>query len=103
MNKTLRNSILIVLIFTFFVINLAQAGDSASIPVSCSIPAVPGLNAPLVEEKTPKDIATTVENENLQDQTGEETVMPIEEDTQEETLLANGKTVFFALRTVYRR
>jgi len=30
------------------------AGSSASIPVSCSIPAVPGLNAPLTDT-TPAD------------------------------------------------
>lgn len=32
--------------------NVAIAGDSLSFTISCTIPAIPGLNAPLIEEKT---------------------------------------------------
>lgn len=27
-------------------------GDSANIPISCTIPAIPGLNAPLIQEES---------------------------------------------------
>ncbi|KPK97307.1 MAG: hypothetical protein AMJ95_09665 [Omnitrophica WOR_2 bacterium SM23_72] len=30
---------------------LAHAGDTSSLPVSCTIPAIPGVNTPLLEQE----------------------------------------------------
>ncbi|MFH1854336.1 MAG: hypothetical protein ABH815_03380 [Candidatus Omnitrophota bacterium] len=49
--------ILIGLMVLCFTANASYAGKAShSIPVSCSIPEIPGLNAPLVEEQTYRDV-----------------------------------------------
>jgi hypothetical protein len=43
-----------VLVFFFAfccVTRFAYAGDTASLPVSCTIPAIPGVNTPLLEQE----------------------------------------------------
>jgi hypothetical protein len=58
-----RALILLMLILCFN--DVVMAGDSATFAVSCSIPVVPGLNAPIdakteviTEESTPKTMLT---------------------------------------------
>lgn len=51
MKKTLIASLgTFILIFSFA--SIAFAGNNYSIPVSVTIPAIPGVNAPLIQEET---------------------------------------------------
>ncbi len=91
MNANLRKTILITVMLTFSLMNLAQAANSASMPVACSIPAVPGLNAPLNEGQATLETATQL-------QANEEATAPRENEGKE-IILTDGSTT----RTVYTR
>ncbi|MFH0827049.1 MAG: hypothetical protein V1923_04085 [Candidatus Omnitrophota bacterium] len=43
-------------------VTLAHAGDTSSLPVSCTIPAIPGVNTPLLEQE---QVQVTAEAEKL--------------------------------------
>ena len=47
--------ILVIALVTLFWSNLVFGGDTATIGVSCSIPAVPGVNVPLLAEGMQKE------------------------------------------------
>ncbi len=47
----MKKILIIGLIILLSLMNVAIAGDSLSFTISCTIPAIPGLNAPLIEEK----------------------------------------------------
>jgi len=49
--KNTDKKILIAMIVILSIANASYAGSTFTIPVSCSIPAVPGLNTPIVENK----------------------------------------------------
>ena len=52
MKKILCNAAVFIILFCAFT-NATLAGNTGySIPVSCTIPAIPGINAPLLEEET---------------------------------------------------
>ena len=60
-NSLIRRA-MVILMFILCLVDLAMAGDNAAIGVSCSIPVVPGLNAPL-------DAKTELIQENSSGQT----------------------------------
>lgn len=95
MRKTLKRYI-IGLGILLSLVNAAFAGDSISFSVSCTIPAIPGVNAPpFPEEKTVKtETATTVQQETKTNQEEPKTESPsmIQEDTVERTKLV--KTIY---------
>jgi hypothetical protein len=49
MNKLISFSLALILMIGW--INLACAADTASVQISCIIPAIPGVNAPLISDK----------------------------------------------------
>jgi hypothetical protein len=83
----------------------AQASDKATIAVSCSIPAVPGLNAP------PLPTTTQVKEINAGSQTDpaktQETPQPGEKEIQEnrenQIALAQGRITQEIVKTIYTR
>lgn len=106
MKNTLLKKILIGLMILLYAVGVSSAGDSSSIHVSCTIPAIPGVNAPpITEEKTVKqetDKMVEQKTENQQAETESESPSMIQED-EKETRLANGKTTSVVLKTVYIR
>lgn len=102
----MRNRLLkeiFVLLVLLSLTAIAQAADNIAIPVSCSIPAVPGINAPLVEkEKTVKTEDMTVAEEETNQK---ETKSPanIQEEDNQEIVLAEGKTATVVVQTIYSR
>jgi hypothetical protein len=89
-----------------FVSGIAFAGNSASFAVSCSIPAVPGLNAPpYVQDKTIRieepraEITSRIETEKPQEAKAE----TIQQTAQKEIELADGKTTSVEVETMYLR
>ncbi len=78
----------------------ASAAD-VSLAVSCSIPAVPGLNAPLLVET-----AAQPENQNIAPvriESEDESPATLQEDSDGQIVLANGKTAGLTVQTVYSR
>lgn len=52
MGKMLLRKLMVGLVIVLSTVGTSQAENSFSLSVSCSIPAVPGLNVPLIEEET---------------------------------------------------
>jgi len=101
-----------VLLIIFSLAGLAEASGSFTVSVSCSIPEIPGLNAPLIEEETTNantaPSLTQVAVEKKQN-TGNE--MPknqpapatIQEDGQVKAVLAEGEVSRAIVKTAYSR
>lgn len=95
--KTLLTTLLVL-----FIVSTALAGESATIQVSCTIPSIPGVNAPPriservlninQREEITKKNTTATEGEQI-----------IEKEETKETLLAQGEKVVSKVKTVYAR
>lgn len=83
------------------ILPLAWSGNSATIQVSCSIPSVPGLNAPMVETQTLRQEAVTASS--TKETATEQSSNTIQEDKQSQIQLAEGQTATQAVTTVYSR
>jgi hypothetical protein len=76
------------------------AEDSVSIAVSCTVPAIPGVNAPLLEaETTVVNSASQIsKNGQLPDQSP-----TLQEDTEEENLNTQNQKNIVLVKTFYVR
>ena len=89
-------------LLVLLMVSTVWAGDSVTISVSCTIPSIPGLNAParipemLIRDNPRQDV---VKN-NSTATVGEEI---IEKEERKETLLAQGEKVTTEVRTIYTR
>lgn len=87
------------------VASVAFAQDSASITVTCSIPEIPGLNAPLIQDKTQptqsSDSQPVSKEEKIQD-TKEASVTP-ENKEQAQIILARNDASPDVVETYYSR
>jgi len=102
MKKRLIRKMVIGLMLSFSMLEVAFAKDSFSIPVSCGIPAVPGLNVPLVEIAQEPAPAKAKQSEE-QDINKNKNPDTVEEDTQKETLLVSGENLSLNVKTIYSR
>lgn len=96
---------LLGLMIIFCVPNLVLAQDSASFAVSCSIPAVPGLNAPPLGEKpeaVTKNVASQQEAK-INNQASEQANTIIQKETYKKIVLADGRVSSLTTQTVYSR
>ncbi len=95
--KTLLTGLAVLLM-----VSTAWAGDSATIRMSCTIPAIPGVNAPpFIKENLINDGKT--EEMVKKNATATEGEQFIEKEETKETLLAQGEKVTTKIRTVYSR
>ncbi|MCX5694954.1 MAG: hypothetical protein NT014_07575 [Candidatus Omnitrophica bacterium] len=89
-------------LLVLLMVSVAWAGDSVTISMSCTIPSIPGLNAPapvpeaMMRNYQRQDIA----NNNTAATVGEEI---IEKEESKETLLAQGEKVTTDVKTIYTR
>jgi len=94
------------LIIFLSLVNYASAGDSATFTVSCTIPSIPGVNAPSFEETTVRSSAerqpAAEKQETIQAEENEEAPAMIQEDS-EETMLAEGTSSEIIVKTIYSR
>ncbi|MCX5707703.1 MAG: hypothetical protein NTY14_01775 [Candidatus Omnitrophica bacterium] len=89
----------------FFLLLLLGAGsvfaeDSVSIAVSCTVPAIPGVNAPLLEAQTTivNSASQISKNGQLPDQSP-----TLQEDTEEENLNTQNQKDIVLVKTFYVR
>jgi hypothetical protein len=102
MKKKLIYEILISLMILLAIGNVSLASDSSSIPVSCSIPAVPGLNAPPIAEKT-TETGVVERDTKIKEEAQEQSPSTIQEDDADKIVLADGKTSTIITQTIYSR
>jgi hypothetical protein len=89
-------------LLVLLMVSSVWAGDSVTISMSCTIPSIPGVNAParvpemLIRNYQKQDVA----NKNSAATVGEEI---IEKEERKATLLAQGEKVTTEVRTIYTR
>ena len=98
MRNALINISLIVLLILLSSVGLAIADDNFSIAVSCSIPAVPGLNAPAL---TP-DAEETGSKQDTEIKAAQDDSV-IQGDSEEQIVLADGNAARVTTKTIYSR
>jgi len=83
-------------------VSTVWAGDSVTIPMSCTIPSIPGVNAPAIISETlvRNQLRLDVSKNNATATVGEEF---IEKEESKVTLLAQGEKVTKEVKTIYTR
>jgi len=96
-----RKTVLTILL-VLFIASAAWAGDSVTIQMSCTIPSIPGVNAPpLLSERTLRmNQREEIMKKNTTATEGEQI---IEKEETKENLLAQGEKVTTQVRTIYTR
>lgn len=101
----MERKFIIGVIISLLLTGVAYAGDTLSLSISCTIPAIPGVNAPLIEEET----LTTKEDPNIKEKIeSQEAIQPqspamIQQDNQEEKLMYGGQNSLVLVKTIYSR
>lgn len=90
------------LMSALFLADCASAGDSVSIQMSCTIPAIPGVNAPPFPEQNTAKAGAIVAPEPQEQQEENESPAILQEDT-EEVRLADGSNALARVKTIYSR
>ena len=105
MRKKLSKISTIVLVILLFAAKLTLAGESFSIPVSCSIPSVPGINAPpFPEEKIVQvQITQDLQATNSKSALDEQAIKMKREKPKPEMLLVEEKRSNATIQTIYSR
>jgi len=86
-------------------INVGLTQDNISLSISCTIPAIPGVNAPLIEEesiKTEADISTPSSPRFQKDADSQDPEL-IQQDLPQEEQGNKGQPSIVVLRTIYSR
>jgi hypothetical protein len=92
----MKRVLIITSIFLLFIFDFVNAGDTASFAVSCTIPAIPGVNVPLLEQEQLKSKSdVTVEEKNQEE--------PQEVIQQNQTTQVNNPDSQVIVKTLYAR
>ncbi|MFH0806807.1 MAG: hypothetical protein V2A57_00105 [Elusimicrobiota bacterium] len=104
MNKGLRKALVTVI----FLLSLTGIAAAVDLQVSCTIPAIPGVNVPLIEEETripPEDYTNTQENQTAYAKKNEAQKTQAEQTTaliqQESQLTTASAQPLIIVRTLY--
>jgi len=97
MKGVLKKAIAVIIVILSFS-GVVWAGDSVTFTMSCTIPAIPGVNAPLVNDKIDQKDTTVAQGSNKQIEIEKQ-----EPATIEEIRLAQGATASAATKTIYSR
>lgn len=101
MNKKISGSA-IVTVMLLVLTGLAFAGDSGSFYVSCTIPLIPGVNAPLIEEETVKTQKDTTVQQNTEPQSQPQETAPEQIQQEDKTTNDNSRPLVL-VKTLYDR
>ena len=104
--KNMWLNLIMGVIFLLSLADIVLAGDNLSMSISCTIPAIPGLNAPLIEEETSKTDMDVPVQSKTESQTEVQSPAPamIEQDTQEEKVIQEeDQKSLVMLKTIYSR
>jgi len=97
--------LLIISTMLFVLATLSFAETTASVAVTFTIPVMPGLNAPLIEENTPIAITSAASqlNQTQQEQSGIQNTATLAKETTEEKVENTTGGPFAVLKTIYSR
>jgi len=98
--------LLIALLIVFSMISIAAA-ESKSYTISCTIPAIPGVNAPpLLEQKTVQNVPeiNMAQRAETANEAVNNAVLPtVQKEESNQIQLANGETKTMTVQTFYSR
>ncbi|MGD9015275.1 MAG: hypothetical protein PVI33_04555 [Candidatus Omnitrophota bacterium] len=102
-----RISVLLALflILSLLNINAGFTQDNISLSISCTIPSIPGVNAPLIEEesvKTETDTPAPTTPQTQKEAPAESSQM-VEQENQPQVQDNKGQKSIVVLRTIYSR
>jgi hypothetical protein len=96
-----KKEILTGLLLVLLMVPTVWAGNSVTISMSCTIPSIPGVNAPA---RIPETLIRDYQREDVANKNTAATVEEIiEKEERKETLLAQGEKVTTAVKTIYSR
>ena len=89
-------------LLVLLMVSAAWAGDSVTISMSCTIPSIPGVNAPA---RVPEVLIRNYQRQDVIKNNSTATVGEeiIEKEERKETLLAQGEKVTTQVKTIYTR
>jgi len=110
MIKALLKKVAISLMVLLSTVDVTLAGDSYSIPISVIMPAIPGVNTPLIEEQAVKtqegQTVKTPVDYNAQQQIAVQNNVPEQSQNliqQDKPLISNQEGPLFLVKTLYSR
>ena len=98
--------LLVCLIIFLSLTGAAYAGDTYSFSVFCSIPVIPGVNAPLITEQTLRDLPATTtgqQNQGTPAITQEPDPKPIQQTSTRDTQPEKDQNKPTSVITIYDR
>ena len=81
--------------------NTAFCGETYSLSISCVIPEIPGVNAPLIEENA--RINASVNPDYQEEKTEQQGLAMIQQDAQVEKNIGNKDNSLLLVKTIYSR
>jgi hypothetical protein len=105
MKRLLIFSLMIGLAILFILAGKSFAQTTSSVTVSLSIPVMPGLNAPLIEESKAKNAETTIPQDKIKPEEVSQEVMGemIQSEKQEENVADKNEKNQIIVKTFYSR
>lgn len=91
----MKQLIILTLAITFA---LNVFAESVSFSVSCTIPAIPGVNAPAFPEEKNKDVSSSTKEKNKENKNAF-----IQKEETRQLHLTDGKTILLTTKTIYPR
>jgi len=105
--KNQLKKVVIGLMFVLSLTDIAQAEDRIALTITCTIPVIPGVNAPAIESKQPKQENNSIASSEVPTKQNEQVMNNptdvIQEEAQTMVKLANGNTAAASLQTIYYR
>jgi hypothetical protein len=104
MKRHLWKKLIILAMIILSIADKSLADDSVAISVTCTIPIMPGINAPLIESaelKPQTDVAGEQKNEIQKDNSGQTAIL-IQQDAEKELISQEEKKVIL-VKTYYSR
>ena len=91
---------MIALVITLSVINLAMAEGPAEIRIACTIPAIPGVNVPILKENPDQSVPKAKPTE---EKTETSAPVMLQKETKGIHVSEEGNSVTVTVQTIYSR
>ena len=99
--KKILIKITLVLLVLPLLTDVCICGESSTIMISCTIPSIPGVNAPLIEENA--RINASMKPDYQKEKTEQQDLAVIQQDTQVEKNIGNKDNSLLLIKTIYSR
>jgi hypothetical protein len=104
----MKNFIIKTVVILSVILSVSQAAKAQDFAVSCTIPAIPGVNAPFIQEERvvtnqPSSAAESTIPSSAQNNSPEETTAQIQQEDSKENVLLAKNAIHTVVQTLYSR